>query len=97
MTHSFLPVSQKDMEQRDWDILDFLFISADAYVDHPSFGHAIITRILDNAGFKVGIIPQPEWRDTKDFARLGRPRLGVLVSAGNLDSMLNKLTASKKS
>jgi uncharacterized radical SAM protein YgiQ len=97
LTHSFLPVSQKDMEQRDWDILDFLFISADAYVDHPSFGHAIITRILDNAGFKVGIIPQPEWRDTKDFARLGRPRLGVLVSAGNLDSMLNKLTASKKS
>jgi len=85
------------MEQRDWDILDFLFISADAYVDHPSFGHAIITRILENAGFKVGIIPQPEWRDTKDFARLGRPRLGVLVSAGNLDSMLNKLTASKKS
>lgn len=97
MTHTFLPVSRKDMKDRGWKDFDFLFISGDAYVDHPSFGHAIISRVLESAGFKVGIIAQPDWHDTKDFARLGRPKLGVLVAAGNLDSMLNKLTASKKS
>ena len=97
MTQTFLPVSKKDMRARGWDELDFLFISGDAYVDDPSFGHAIITRILEREGYRVGIIPQPDWHNVKDFERLGRPRLGVMVSAGNLDSMLNKLTASKKS
>ena len=84
------------MERRGWDQLDFLYISGDAYVDHPSFGHAIIMRVLENAGYKVGIIAQPNWQGTKDFKRLGRPRLGVLVSAGNIDSMVNHYTAAKK-
>ncbi|MCP6428971.1 YgiQ family radical SAM protein, partial [Klebsiella pneumoniae] len=73
-----------------------LFISGDAYVDHPSFGPAIICRLLEKYGYKVGIIAQPNWRSTSDFKRLGKPRLGILVSAGNLDSMLNKFTAAKK-
>ncbi len=92
----FLPVSSEDMRNRGWDELDFLFISGDAYVDHPSFGPAIICRLLEKAGFRVGIIAQPNWRDTNDFKALGHPRLAVLISAGNMDSMLNKLTAAKK-
>jgi len=92
----FLPISRQDMEDRGWKQLDFLFVTGDAYVDHPSFGPAIICRILEKIGFKVGIISQPNWRDTTDFKQLGKPRLGVLVSSGNLDSMLNKFTAAKK-
>ena len=92
----FLPVSPADMAERGWTQLDFLFVSGDAYVDHPSFGPAIITRLLEKAGFRVGIVAQPNWQNTADFKRLGRPRLGVLISAGNLDSMLNKFTAAKK-
>ena len=94
--YGFLPVSRADMMRRGWDELDFLFISGDAYVDHPSFGPAIITRLLEKAGFRVGVIAQPNWRDTSDFRAMGRPRLAVLISAGNMDSMLNKLTAAKK-
>ncbi|HWR29104.1 MAG TPA: YgiQ family radical SAM protein [Negativicutes bacterium] len=92
----FLPVSREEMSSRGWDALDFLFISGDAYVDHPSFGPAIITRLLEKAGYRVGVIAQPNWRDTKDFKVMGRPRLAVMISAGNMDSMLNKLTAAKK-
>ena len=92
----FLPMTRQDMEKRGWEQLDFLFISGDAYVDHPSFGPAIICRLLEKYGYRVGIIAQPDWRSTADFKRLGKPRLGVLVSAGNLDSMLNKYTAAKK-
>lgn len=84
------------MEERGWHELDFVFISGDAYVDHPSFGPAIICRLLEKHGYKVGIIPQPDWHSTKDFDRLGKPRLGFLVSAGNMDSLLNKFTAAKK-
>ena len=84
------------MEERGWNELDFVFISGDAYVDHPSFGPAIICRLLEKHGYKVGIIPQPDWHSTKDFDRLGKPRLGFLVSAGNMDSLLNKFTAAKK-
>lgn len=94
--NDFLPVNRMDMEKRGWDRLDFLFISGDAYVDHPSFGPAIISRLLEDMGFKVGVIAQPDWRSIKDFKRMGKPALGVLVSAGNLDSMLNKFTAAKK-
>lgn len=94
--NKFLPLSKEDMAARGWEQLDFLFISGDAYVDHPSFGPAIITRLLEKHGFRVGIIAQPDWRSTADFKRLGKPRLGVLVSAGNLDSMLNKFTAAKR-
>lgn len=92
----FLPIDREDMQKRDWEDLDFLVISGDAYVDHPSFGHAIISRWLEKLGFRVGIIAQPDWRSTDDFKRMGRPRLGVMVTAGNLDSMLNHYTASGK-
>ena len=92
----FLPICRRDMEERGWHELEFVFISGDAYVDHPSFGPAIICRLLEKHGYKVGIIPQPDWHSTKDFDRLGKPRLGFLVSAGNMDSLLNKFTAAKK-
>lgn len=92
----FLPISRNDMQQRGWEQCDFVLISGDAYVDHPSFGVAIIGRVLEAEGYKVGIIPQPNWQSDDDFARLGEPRLGFLVAAGNLDSMLNNYTASKK-
>lgn len=93
---NFLPICKEDMQERGWQQLDFLFVSGDAYVDHPSFGPAIICRTLEKLGFKVGIIAQPDWRSTNDFKKLGKPRLAVLVSSGNLDSMLNKFTAAKK-
>lgn len=93
---NFLPVNRGDMERRGWDCLDFLVVSGDAYVDHPSFGHAIISRWLEKMGFRIGIVAQPDWRSTEDFARMGRPRLGVMVTAGNLDSMLKHYTASGK-
>lgn len=94
--NGFLPISKKDMEERGWQQLDFIFVSGDAYVDHPSFGPAILCRLLEKHGYKVGIIPQPDWHSTRDFDRLGKPRLGFLVSAGNMDSLLNKFTASRK-
>lgn len=84
------------MEQRGWEQLDFLYISGDAYVDHPSFGHAIITRVLESEGFKVGILPQPDWKNNHDFMKLGRPKYAVLISSGVIDSMVNHYTASKK-
>ncbi len=96
MIKDFLPVSREDMAKRGWDELDFLYISGDAYVDHPSFGHAIISRVLEKHGYKVGIIALPDWKSVNDFKKLGRPKLGVLVSAGNIDSMVNHYTASKK-
>ena len=89
-------MTREEMSSRGWDTIDFLFISGDAYVDHPSFGPAIITRVLEKAGFRVGVIAQPNWRNTEDFKIMGRPALAVLISSGNMDSMLNKLTASKK-
>ena len=97
MNHrDFLPTTREEMNARGWDSLDFLLISGDAYVDHPSFGHAIVSRWLEKMGYRVGIIPQPDWRSTHDFCRMGKPRLAVLVAAGNLDSMLNHFTASGK-
>lgn len=96
MKKGFLPISKEDMQKRNWDALDFLYIVGEAYVDHPSFGHAIISRVLEHHGFRVGIISLPDWRNADDFKRLGRPRLGVLVSSGNIDSMVNHYTASKK-
>ncbi len=92
----FLPITTEDLKKRGWDTPDFIYIVGDAYVDHPSFGHAIISRVLEAHGYSVGIIAQPDWRSTKDFKRLGRPRLGVLVSSGNIDSMVNHYTAAKK-
>ena len=92
----FLPVSKEEMEQRGIEQLDFVYVSGDAYVDHPSFGHAIITRILEANGYRVGIIAQPDWKDEKSITVLGRPRLGFLVSSGNMDSMVNHYYVSKK-
>ena len=92
----FLPMNQQDMRERGWDELDFIFVSGDAYVDHPSFGPAIICRLLEKHGYRVGIIAQPNWRTLDDFKRLGRPRLAFLVSSGNMDSLLNKFTAAKR-
>jgi uncharacterized radical SAM protein YgiQ len=92
----FLPISRADMQARGWEQLDFLFISGDAYVDHPSFGAAILTRLLENAGYRVGIIAQPDWKEAAAFKVMGRPRLGVLLSSGVIDSMVNHYTVSKK-
>lgn len=94
--NDFLPITREDVIKRGWEQLDFLYICGDAYVDHPSFGHAIITRVLESIGFKVGIIAQPDWRSVDDFIKLGRPKYGVIVSAGNLDSMVNHYTSAKK-
>ncbi|MDO4481783.1 MAG: YgiQ family radical SAM protein [Bacillota bacterium] len=96
MNMDFLPVSKEDMKKRGWEQLDFVYISGDAYVDHPSFGHAIICRQLERFGYKVGIIAQPDFRSAEDFRRLGRPRLGFLISAGNVDSMVNHYSVFKK-
>ena len=92
----FLPISSDDMKKRGITQLDFIYIIGDAYVDHPSFGHAIISRVLENAGYTVGIISQPNWHDCNDFMALGEPRLGFLVSSGNIDPMVNHYTVSKK-
>ena len=96
MRNEFLPVCRKDMEDRGWDSLDFLVVTGDAYVDHSSFGHAIIARVLENEGFRVGIVAQPGWWDTKDFTVMGEPKYGVFVGSGNIDSMVNHYTAAKK-
>ena len=92
----FLPVSKDDMKKLKIDCLDFVFVTGDAYIDHSSFGHAIISRVLEAAGFTVGIIPQPDWQSCDSFKVLGRPRLGFLVSSGNIDPMVNRYTVSKK-
>lgn len=94
--HDYLPISRADMSIRGWNQCDFVYISGDAYVDHPSFGTAIISRLLEAHGYKVGIIAQPDWKDAKSISVLGKPRLGFLVSAGNMDSMVNHYSVSKK-
>ena len=92
----FLPVSQADLRARGWDWYDFLVITGDAYVDHPSFGPAIISRLLEHEGYRVAILAQPDWRKVSAFTALGRPRLGVLLSSGNIDSMVAHYTVAKK-
>ena len=91
----FLPISKKDMKQRGWTQCDFVYVIGDAYVDHPSFGHAIISRVLEHAGYKVGIISQPDWKNPASIDLLGRPRLGFLVMGGNMDSMVNHYSVFK--
>ena len=93
---AFLPVTREEMLERGWEQPDFVYICGDAYVDHPSFGAAIICRVLENHGYKVCFIAQPDWKTTEDFTRFGEPRLGFLVSAGNIDSMVNHYTVAKK-
>ena len=92
----FLPIDREDMKKRGWDEVDFVYVCGDAYVDHPSFGAAIITRILEAHGYRIGFIAQPDWKDDNSIQVFGRPRLGFLVSAGNMDSMVNHYTVSKK-
>lgn len=96
MNREFLPFSKIDVEYRGWKELDIILVTGDAYVDHPSYGASIISRVLEDAGFRVGIIAQPNWRSLDDFRRLGRPRLFFGVTAGNLDSMVANYTANKK-
>ena len=96
MKHGFLPISKKDMIEQGIEQLDFVYITGDAYVDHPSFGHAIISRILVSNGYTVGIISQPDWKDDSSITKLGEPRLGFLVTGGNMDSMVNHYSVSKK-
>ena len=94
--NEFLPIDRTDMEKRGWDVPDFVFVSGDAYVDHPSFGAAIISRVLEAEGFRVAMLCQPDWRSCEPFREFGRPRLGFLVSSGNIDSMVAHYTAAKK-
>ena len=95
-TKDFLPVSREDMLARGWDWYDILLVTGDAYVDHPSFGAAVIGRLLENAGYRVALLAQPAWNDASAFAAMGRPELGVFIGAGNLDSMVAHYTAAKK-
>ena len=91
-----LPMSQREMKARGIEQLDFVYIIGDAYIDHPSFGPAIISRVLESHGYTVGIISQPDWHDAEAFRALGRPKLGFLISSGNMDSMVNHYTSAKK-
>ena len=94
--HEFLPVTAQEMKDRGWEQVDFVYLTGDAYVDHSSFGSAIISRLLESHGYRVGIIPQPDWRKKESIQVFGEPRLGFLVTAGNMDSMVNHYTVSKK-
>ena len=96
MERDFLPISRADMKRRGWEQCDFVYVIGDAYVDHPTFGHAIISRVLEDAGYKVGIISQPDWKDPKSILALGEPRLAFLVMSGNMDSMVNHYSVSKR-
>ena len=93
----FLPTTKKEVELRGWDQLDIILFSGDAYIDHPAFGAAVIGRTLESAGYKVAIVPQPDWHgDFRDFKKLGRPRLYFGISPGAMDSMVNKYTANRR-
>ncbi|PKO83705.1 MAG: YgiQ family radical SAM protein [Betaproteobacteria bacterium HGW-Betaproteobacteria-11] len=95
-TAPFLPMSRAEMEQLGWDECDIILVTGDAYIDHPSFGMALVGRLLEAQGFRVGIISQPQWTSVADFRQLGRPRLFFGITAGNMDSMVNRYTADKK-
>lgn len=95
-TQQFLPVNRQDMNQRKWDELDILFISGDAYIDHPAFGSSLLARMLENQGYRVGIIAQPDWKNSDSLKVMGRPRLFAAISSGAMDSMVNHYTAAKK-
>ena len=94
---AYLPTTKKEVQLRGWDELDVIIFSGDAYIDHPAFGAAVIGRVLENAGYKVAIVPQPDWRgDHRDFTKLGKPRLFFAITAGSMDSMVNHYTAAKR-
>ena len=92
----FLPMSRKEMDELGWDSCDIIIVTGDAYIDHPSFGTAIVGRFLELMGFRVGVISQPDWHSKDDFMKLGRPNLFFGVNAGNMDSMINHYTADRK-
>ena len=92
----FLPISKEETIERGWSEVDFVYVTGDAYVDHPSFGVSIISRVLEKAGFRIAILSQPDWHSCEDFKRFGKPRLGFLVTSGNIDSMVAHYTAAKK-
>lgn len=94
--NGFLPINKKEMLDRGWESVDFVYVTGDSYVDHPSFGAAIITRVLESKGFKVAVLSQPDWRSTADFVQFGKPRLGFFVTSGNIDSMVAHYTAAKR-
>lgn len=94
--NEFLPINRKDMLDRGWDEVDFVYVTGDSYVDHPSFGASIITRVLENKGYKVAVLSQPDWKGTDDFTQFGKPRLGFFVTSGNIDSMVAHYTAAKR-
>ena len=96
MNEAFLPVAREECVERGWDRPDFVYVIGDAYVDHPSFGPAIISRVLEKNGYKVAILAQPDWRNIQNFKVFGRPRLAFLVSSGNIDPMVNHYTAAHK-
>ncbi|MBE7058576.1 MAG: YgiQ family radical SAM protein [Ruminococcaceae bacterium] len=93
---AFLPITKQEVNERNWDEVDFVLVTGDAYVDHPSFGTAIISRVLEDEGMRVAILSQPDWKSNKDFTRFGKPRLGFMVNSGNVDSMVAHYTAAKK-
>ena len=92
----FLPVNMSDVREKNWSEVDFVYVTGDSYVDHPSFGVAIISRVLESAGFRVAVLAQPDYKTAEDFKRFGKPRLGFLVTSGNIDSMVAHYTVSKK-
>ena len=91
----FLPISRADMEARGWEQLDFVVVGGDAYVDHPSFGTAIISRLLEAEGYKVGVLAQPRYTDCEDFKRFGKPKYGFFIGGGNVDSMVTTIPWQK--
>ena len=93
----FMPTSKKELEALGWDNVDVIIFSGDAYIDHPAFGTAVISRVLERAGYRVAVVPQPNWRDDlRDFRKLGKPRLFFGVNSGAMDSMINHYTAAKR-
>ena len=96
MKKDFLPISKEDMKKRGWAEVDFVYVIGDAYVDHHSFGPAIISRVLESHGYKVGIISQPDWKNDDSITVFGKPRLGFLICGGNMDTMVNHYTVAKK-
>ena len=94
--NGILPTTKKEIEQLGWDVPDFVLVTGDAYVDHPTFGVAIISRLLESYGYKIAILAQPDWRTDRDFTRFGQPKLGFMVTAGNIDSMVAHYTAARR-
>ena len=94
--NDFLPINKKEMLERGWQDVDFVFVTGDSYVDHPSFGVAILTRLLENKGYRVAVLSQPNWKNDGDFTQFGRPRLAFMVTSGNIDSMVAHYTAAKR-